>query len=137
MEKKELIEQVDWDHPEIREDLLVGRAILEKDITDVEFEIDGSWFNPLTFVVGDTRIWYAVMGGAIGWQIADLVDDRYSNHRGFSSSLLQSIKKALKEQDKQLPKNFNLEEVKRRGLSGINLRRHAVKGLNRLLPAAQ
>jgi hypothetical protein len=88
---------IDWANKNIREDLQIAKEIDEgKWGGKVKYEINSIAF-PVSFIVGRTKIWLAVMKWGIGYQIADLNNGFYLNHRGFSSSAEQSINRVLEE----------------------------------------
>lgn len=93
----------------LREDLKMAVQVINGDYPGVDFEITkNSLDNSLSFIVGNTRIWPATFtpeaeprAEVVGYQIADLTNGYYSSHRGFSSSLKESIEFVLNEKNSQ------------------------------------
>jgi hypothetical protein len=91
---------INWNDEQLREDLIIAKEIDDGKWGDlVQYEMK-SISEPITFIVGRTKIWKAVIGrgfGGVGYQIADLNEGFYLNHRGFSSSARKTIKKVIDE----------------------------------------
>jgi hypothetical protein len=73
----------------IREDLKIAKAmIVDGDYLDAAIATKkGSTDDGLIFTVGNTHVWQC----RDYWQVADLVNNRYTNHRGWSPSLRETL----------------------------------------------
>jgi len=89
---------------QLRQDLQVAIAMMNDDpIAGIQLSgwtvklgtypsFKTSLSNPLTFERGNTAVWLAAATySRLNWQIADLVNDRYIRHRGFTNDLLETL----------------------------------------------
>ena len=120
---KEILEHVeDWTTRGIRDDLIAAKGIEMGDIIGVTPKPGKNWTDAVSFEIGDTHIWQAgirgekVEDGCLGWQIADLIDGHFTNHRGFSSDVIESFSSVLKEQNKISIDSVSLEGIKKKAV---------------------
>lgn len=78
----------DWSNSNLREDLKLCKAIAEGVVDNVGSSVmKRSLNNSTSFVIIEndieTHIWFGIKyGNYIGWQVADLINGSFTNHRG-------------------------------------------------------
>jgi len=113
----------DWSQPEVRDDLVALKGVKMGEIRGVVPKPGKGLFDAASFEIGNTRIWQAgirgedIRDGCLGWQIADLNDGVFENHRGFSSDLISSFNFVLEEQGKFITNTTSLDEIKQMAAS--------------------
>lgn len=86
-------DSVDFDKADIREDLKLVKLILNGEHSDLTYSVKNNDFsNPVSFQYGNTHIWQI----RSGYQIADLIDGKFCNHRPTNLDLLSAIELAKK-----------------------------------------
>lgn len=71
-----------------REDLFIAKAILQGNYRGVKIENPESHYHTdVAFSVGNIHVWKTQSK----WQIADVVENIYQKHRGFTTSLFVTL----------------------------------------------
>lgn len=98
------LDTINWGDARIREDLRIAEEAAEGEWPDVRVYCPRTINDGLSFQIGETHIWRACFGPSgqwVGYQIADLIDGRYQNHRGCSASLRDTLRLVLNERYRQ------------------------------------
>jgi hypothetical protein len=97
-EQVDYLQALDASNPLLRSDLRIAREILNGHWPDqVRFSVRrGSLGHPLMFEIGNTHVWRA-FSPSMNYQVADLVNGRYTDHRGRALGLRQTLNAVLEQ----------------------------------------